>query len=46
MTHTRREIEVGGVRIAAAGVDDPHLHRDRYDTIAGMPNPWRHCDWA
>lgn len=39
MTHTRREIEVGGVRIAAAGVDDPHLHRDRYDTIAGMPNP-------
>lgn len=39
MTHTRRELEVGGVRVVAAGVDDPHLHRDRYDTIAGTPNP-------
>lgn len=39
VTHTRRELEVAGVRIAAAGVDDPHLNRDRYDTIAGMPNP-------
>lgn len=38
-THTRRELEVDGVRIAAAGVDDPHLKRDRYDTIAGAPNP-------
>jgi predicted MPP superfamily phosphohydrolase len=39
MTHTRRELEVNGLLIAAAGVDDPHLHRDRYDTIAGRPNP-------
>ena len=39
MTHTRREIEVNGQLIAAAGVDDPHLSRDRYDTIAGRPNP-------
>ncbi len=39
MTHNRRELEVGGLRIAAAGVDDPHLKRDRYDTIAGPPNP-------
>ncbi|WP_420749975.1 metallophosphoesterase [Rhodococcus sp. O3] len=39
MTHVRREFEVAGVRIAAAGVDDPHLERDRYDTIAGQPNP-------
>ncbi|WP_206615862.1 metallophosphoesterase [Rhodococcus xishaensis] len=38
-THVHREIEVAGVRIAAAGVDDPHLGRDRYDTIAGPPNP-------
>ncbi|MCX5043142.1 metallophosphoesterase [Aldersonia sp. NBC_00410] len=37
-THVRRELEVAGVRIAAAGVDDPHLQRDRYDTIAGTPN--------
>lgn len=39
MTHTRREIDVNGLVIAAAGVDDPHLQRDRYDTIAGRPNP-------
>jgi uncharacterized protein len=38
MTHTRREIEVKGQLIAAAGVDDPHLSRDRYDTIAGPAN--------
>ncbi len=39
LTHVRRDIEVAGVRIATAGVDDPHLHRDRYDTVAGAPNP-------
>ena len=39
VTHNRRELEVAGVRIATAGVDDPHLKRDRYDTIAGPPNP-------
>ncbi|MCK0176406.1 metallophosphoesterase [Mycolicibacterium sp. F2034L] len=35
MTHTRRELDVAGLRIALAGVDDPHLKRDRYDAIAG-----------
>jgi predicted MPP superfamily phosphohydrolase len=39
MTHTRREIEVKGQLIAAAGVDDPHLSRDRYETVAGPANP-------
>ncbi|HEY9266835.1 MAG TPA: metallophosphoesterase [Mycobacterium sp.] len=39
MTHTKREIEVAGLYIAAAGVDDPHLSRDRYTTIAGPANP-------
>jgi predicted MPP superfamily phosphohydrolase len=38
MTHNRREIEVAGLKIALAGVDDPHLKRDRYDTIAGPAN--------
>ncbi|MGB2918679.1 MAG: metallophosphoesterase [Mycobacterium sp.] len=38
MTHTRREFEVAGLYIAAAGVDDPHLSRDRYATIAGPAN--------
>ncbi|WP_072690194.1 metallophosphoesterase [Rhodococcus marinonascens] len=39
VTHMRRDLEVSGVRIASAGVDDPHLGRDRYDTIAGSRNP-------
>ncbi|MEZ5212389.1 MULTISPECIES: metallophosphoesterase [unclassified Gordonia (in: high G+C Gram-positive bacteria)] len=38
-THAIRELEVGGVRVAAAGVDDPHIGRDRYETVAGRPNP-------
>lgn len=41
-THTVRELEVGGVRVVAAGVDDPHIERDRYETIAGRPNPLAH----
>ncbi|HMS77362.1 metallophosphoesterase [Gordonia sp. (in: high G+C Gram-positive bacteria)] len=41
-THTIRELEVAGVRIAAAGVDDPHIERDRYETVAGRPNPLAH----
>ncbi|HEX7322494.1 MAG TPA: metallophosphoesterase [Mycobacterium sp.] len=39
LTHTRREFEVAGLRVAAAGVDDPHIGRDRYETIAGPANP-------
>jgi len=39
MTHVRRKLEVNGVLIAAAGVDDPHLSRDRYETVAGPANP-------
>ena len=39
LTHTKREFEVNGLHIAAAGVDDPHLTRDRYATIAGPANP-------
>lgn len=38
-THTRQEFTVGDVRIAAAGVDDPHLGKDNYGLIAGHPNP-------
>jgi uncharacterized protein len=37
-THARAVVELAdGRRIAAAGVDDPHLGRDRYDLIAGKP---------
>lgn len=39
LTHTRRDLDVAGLRIAAAGVDDPHLSRDRYPTIEGAADP-------
>jgi len=38
-THTRLGLEVGGVTIAVAGVDDPHIRHDRYDLVAGRPDP-------
>ncbi|MCG8914706.1 metallophosphoesterase [Actinokineospora sp. PR83] len=38
LTHTRTMFTVDGRTIAAAGVDDPHLKRDRYDEIAGKPD--------
>jgi predicted MPP superfamily phosphohydrolase len=38
-THTRFTIGVAGVTVAVAGVDDPHIHHDRYDLIAGAPDP-------
>lgn len=34
----RVEFQVGRVRLAAAGVDDPHHHLDDYSEIAGAPN--------
>ncbi len=36
-THSRVTLDVAGLAIAAAGVDDPHLGLDRYDRIAGRP---------
>ncbi|MHA6792179.1 metallophosphoesterase [Pseudonocardia bannensis] len=36
-THSRVTLDVDGIRVAAAGVDDPHLSLDRYDRIAGGP---------
>ncbi|WP_235922933.1 metallophosphoesterase [Corynebacterium lizhenjunii] len=38
-THTRVEVKIGPVRLAAAGVDDPHHNLDDYASIAGTPNP-------
>jgi predicted MPP superfamily phosphohydrolase len=35
LSNTRREVTVAGRRVALAGVDDPHLRRDRYQRIAG-----------
>jgi predicted MPP superfamily phosphohydrolase len=39
LTNTRRELTVAGRRVALAGVDDPHLRRDRYQRIAGSVDP-------
>lgn len=39
LTHVRRGFTVAGQGIVAAGVDDPHLRRDRYAEIAGQPDP-------
>jgi uncharacterized protein len=38
LTHVRRLLTVDGQNIAVAGVDDPHLRRDRYADIAGRPD--------
>lgn len=35
----RHEFKVGSVKLAVAGVDDPHHDLDNYDEIAGAPNP-------
>ncbi|WP_082121201.1 metallophosphoesterase [Corynebacterium uterequi] len=37
-THQRVEFKAGGLRLAIAGVDDPHHDLDDYSTIAGAPN--------
>jgi predicted MPP superfamily phosphohydrolase len=39
LTHVRRGFTVAGQGLVAAGVDDPHLRRDRYAEIAGQPDP-------
>ena len=37
-THARLTVDIAGVTIAVAGVDDPHIRHDRYDLIAGAPD--------
>ena len=39
LTNATGALEVGGRRIAFAGVDDSHLKRDRYDEVAGPADP-------
>lgn len=38
-THRRLEFKASGVKLALAGVDDPHHDLDRYEEVAGAPNP-------
>lgn len=35
LTNRRGQLMVDGRRVVFAGVDDPHLNRDRYDLVAG-----------
>lgn len=37
LTHVRNSLTIDGQQIIVAGVDDPHLRRDRYAEIAGRP---------
>ncbi|HEX8934843.1 MAG TPA: metallophosphoesterase [Pseudonocardiaceae bacterium] len=39
LTNARHQLTVAGRRVAAAGVDDPHLRRDRYQRITGRADP-------
>ncbi len=39
LTNTRATVEVRGLRIAFAGVDDPHLGYDRLDEVEGPADP-------
>jgi predicted MPP superfamily phosphohydrolase len=39
LTNAAGTLEVGGRRIAFAGVDDPHLRYDRYEKLAGPADP-------
>ncbi len=41
LTNRRDELEVGGVRLAFVGVDDPHLRRDRYPAGTFTPGAVR-----
>jgi predicted MPP superfamily phosphohydrolase len=42
LSNRRERLEVAGVRLAFAGVDDPHLDRDRLDAVAGAADPSAH----
>jgi uncharacterized protein len=35
----RGRVAAGGIDIAVAGVHDPHIKRDRYETVAGQADP-------
>ncbi len=39
LDNARATVEVAGWRIDARGVDDPHIHRDRYAEVAGPFDP-------
>ncbi|WP_432122883.1 metallophosphoesterase [Streptomyces sp. S1] len=39
LTNTRGRLKLSGAELAFTGLDDPHIKRDRYDRVAGGPDP-------
>ncbi|MBW1597915.1 metallophosphoesterase [Streptomyces sp. JJ38] len=39
LTNARGRIKLEGCDLALTGLDDPHIKRDRYDRVAGGPDP-------
>ncbi|RMI33152.1 metallophosphoesterase [Streptomyces triticirhizae] len=39
LTNTRGQLKAAGAEIALTGLDDPHIRRDRYEAVAGGPEP-------
>ncbi|MDP9220857.1 MAG: metallophosphoesterase [Actinomycetota bacterium] len=39
LNNARARVSVGGLDLELVGVDDPHLSRDRYETVAGQADP-------
>ncbi|MCO8274530.1 metallophosphoesterase [Actinoplanes sp. TRM 88003] len=39
LNNARTIIKAGGRSVELVGVDDPHINRDEYDTVAGPTNP-------
>lgn len=42
LTHARHTVDIAGRTVQFAGVDDPHLRRDKYELIAGRANDQAH----
>jgi uncharacterized protein len=39
LNNARARVSFGGLDLELVGVDDPHLSRDRYETVAGQADP-------
>jgi predicted MPP superfamily phosphohydrolase len=39
LANSRAHLKIDGRELAFAGVDDPHVHRDRYEEVAGRADP-------
>ncbi|MDO5501638.1 MAG: metallophosphoesterase [Actinomycetia bacterium] len=39
LNNARTILDIGGVPLEFVGVDDPHIQRDRYESVAGLASP-------